>query len=105
MDIYQNPATGITTPQGRQCNEFFFDITTDNRTNNYKVSVSLYEREDDALALEIPNSIRELEFEITTEETMADCIATVFANTPYDLGDVVLDLSNATIIGSTNGIS
>jgi len=105
MDIYQNNATGVTTPQGRQCNEFFFDITTDNRNRCYMVSVSLYEREDDALALLVPNSIRELSFEITTEVTMADCIATVFANTPFDLGDITLDLSGASIIGSTSGIS
>ncbi|NOQ49396.1 MAG: hypothetical protein GQ553_01840 [Nitrosomonadaceae bacterium] len=105
MDIYQNDSTGITTPQGRQCNEFFFDIKTDNRENKYTVMVSLYEREDDAIALLTPNFIRELEFETTTETTLEDCITNVFANNPYDLGDVVLDLSDATVIASVNGIS
>jgi hypothetical protein len=105
MDIYQNETTGITTPQGRQCNEFFFDINTDNRANKYTVLVSLYEREDDALGMVQPNAIRAIEFDTTTEETMQDCIANVFANSPYELGDVTLDLSNATVIGSTDGIS
>lgn len=105
MDIYQNNGTGATTPQGRQCNEFFFDITTENRLRKYKVRVSLYEREDDALALTMPNYEKELIFDISTEQTMPDCIANVFANSPYDLGDVTLDLSNATVIGSTDGIS
>ena len=80
MDIYQNEATGIETPQGRQCNEFFFDIQTDNRQNRYTVIVSLYEREDDAISLASPNSRRRLEFTITDEQTMADCIARVFEN-------------------------
>jgi hypothetical protein len=105
MDIYQNNGTGVTTPQDRQCNEFYFDITTENRLRKYKVRVSLYEREDDALALKKPNDEKELIFEISTEETMQDCIANVFDNSPYDLGDVTLDLSNATVIGSTDGIS
>jgi len=105
MDIYQNESTGITTPQGRQCNEFFFDIKTNNRENKYTVMVSLYEREDDAIALVKPNFVRELEFETTTEQTVEDCIINVFDNNPYDLGDVTLDLSGATVIATVNGIS
>ena len=105
MDIYQNDGTGQTTGQGRQCNEFFFDIRTNNRDNSYTVMVSLYEREDDAVALVKPNYERELHFKTTTEQTLEDCIINVFANNPYDLGDVVLDLSGATVIASVNGIS
>ena len=105
MDIYQNNSTGITTPQGRNCNEFFFDVKTDNRLRTYDLIVSFYEREDDALAVSIPNAQRVLSFDITTESTLKDCITNAFENSPYQNGEETIDLSGATVIGSTNGIS
>lgn len=100
MEIYQNNGTGIFTKQDRPCNTFgFFNLNVNFASQTYSVSVYLWEVEQDALDGKTPNNIRNLDFAITTEETLDDCSASVFAGSPYQLEGEILDLSNVTVIG------
>ena len=100
MEIYKNTGTGITTAQGRPCNTFgFFNLNVQFSIEEFTFSVYLWEHDEDALAGKTPNNIRNITLPITSEETLADCVASLFAGSPYMLTGETLDLSNAEVIG------
>ena len=94
MEIYQNNSTGIYTKQDRECNVFgFFDLHIRFAAEEFTFSVYLWEHDEDALAGKTPNNIRNITLPITTEETLSDCVASLFSGSPYTLTGETLDLS------------
>ena len=99
MDIYSSTTTGIFTAQGRECNTFAFtDLNVDFKAQIFTFSVSLFEVEADAINGKEPNNKRSISTPTTTQETLADCVASLFAGSPYELTEETLNLSNATLI-------